>query len=288
MNSPIKQKISIIIVNYYGGKYINLLLNSIKKVVLEYDNIDIIIVNNFRAGFSIRSIKSLPDVILKVIKHYINHLFPKLFDSRIKPNYIFKVPKDLRCMIYDTSIHPVFWTKWMNIKGKGVSMSHTAGQAYGYSKISSDTELVILMDQDIALLNDNWLKSLTNPLKNEKVVLVGAVEDKINDYYDRPFVHDALMIFKNDFYKNFNLDNLFMATKNGDQGSLFTYLCKDNGMDYFVFKNSRENPMLLKNKDIGEIAIDEDKKIFFAHHHHASNFSIWEEFVNNPQKHLEK
>ena len=259
--------VSIIIVNYRGGKFVELLLKSLERTIGSSVDYEVIIVQNLRTGYRTNSLMSYFKLIAK---HYARILLRGLDVSE----YDFDQPSGIKVVETKTGMHPVFWTRKSGVRGKAVSQSHAAGLSKGYSQISPVSEFVLLLDQDTVFLKKGWLKGFLGHFAREPdVVLVGTFrEERI---YQRPFLRPYCLMFRRAFYAQF--DNLFLPTPHGDTCSRLTYLCEDHGKRYFLFKNSLNHPDVKRDPGWGDVALDGDGDVFFAHFGHSANCSarVW-------------
>ena len=262
-NRPI---LSIVIVNFRGGKYIQLLLDSLNKTISDDVEYEVVVVNNRRIGYLYQGVKSLPRLISELGRRYILFLIRGLDIKRDMQLYTFKIPDGMNCLTVNTSINPVFWGEKMGVRGKTVSQSHSAGVSFGYSRISQSSKYVVLLDQDTVFLKKNWLQDFLNLFENDQeLVLAGtAFENKI---YERSFLRPYCLMFSRMFYDNFN--DLFKPTSTGDTCSQLTYLCEDNGKKYHLFNNSLNYREVRSKSRWGDIAQDKNGEVFFVHRGHS-------------------
>lgn len=275
MNNKPNPKISFIIVNWRGGDYVELLLQSLSKTMPDDIEYEIIIVNNRRYGYGIRKLSDLPPIIMNVAKGYLYTLLKGYQMSK----YDFEIPKQLKRQtnVYKTSIHPVIKNYYTtNLLGGAVSFSHVAGLIAGYAKSSKKSDYVFLLDHDTVFLKKNWIYEFIEIFnKNSKCQLIGVIKNDNNPIFTRPFLHPACLMFKRRFYENSKPEDIFQTTATGDTCSNITYLCEDAGNDYYVYKNTRNNLDVATIDGWGEIALDCDNDIFFVHHHHSSDKVQW-------------
>lgn len=209
-------KLSIIVVNFRGGQFVDLLLTSLAQTMPATLDYIVIVVDNYITGY--RS-ETLWETIAKTVKHRARTVL-KPSDGRA---YEYRVPPGVAVVSVVTSPGLVIWSRKCGLRGKASSLSHAKGLTIGYGYVPRDCPFVLLLDQDVAFLKRNWVLDFFDQLDDQDVVLVGTFREET--IYERPFLRPFCLMFRNSFYLGIN--NLFDPTPQGDTCSLLTYWCED-------------------------------------------------------------
>jgi len=236
--------LSILVVNFQGGRFVDLLLRSLAKTLPAGVDYRVIVVDNYVVGYRVQS---RLDLLRKTIIHRARQLVRPPDTS----TYAYPVPAGVPVVRGTTGTGPVFWSKQSGVRGKASSQSHARGLAAGYTLVPPDSDFVLLLDQDVVFLQRDWTSTFFAHFDDPDVMLVGAFrETKI---YERPFLRPFCLMFRPGFYAGGG--DVFTPTPWGDTCSRLTYWCEDQGKRWVLLDNTVNTPGL-ETPVAGDVAVD--------------------------------
>lgn len=228
--------VSIIVVNFNGDCWIDLLLRSIKKTVSKDFLYEIIVVDNSNNSnldyscYGFDNIKYLPTHTTQ--RNFIDQSF--------------------------------------NNNGHNVSSGsfhHSFGLTLGFNNIDSKSDRVLFLDHDTFFLKSEW-DSILNLLSFESPLLGTRLENA----YSLSFLRPMFLAIHKDFFFDFitNQNGIYPHREYGDTACQLTHKVKTENKNIILLKNSVNNKEMVSEFSFGETAFDLNDIPF--HHHFGRGF----------------